>query len=93
MLKRCVRCKYLVEESPYKYYQRIKTGTDTKFYCRKCIKKQDVPYETPKKRKSKEVNKDEEFEKIIKKRKKGLELTEREIFTYGKWLRTGVIEI
>lgn len=48
--KRCYRCKCLEVESTYKWNIRTRYDLDAKFFCRKCVKKQDIPLE-PKKSK------------------------------------------
>ena len=73
MNRRCVRCLNLQEESSFKYFQRIKKDMDAKFFCRKCIKKQDMPYVKPKEKqsilKTECVNPVLEFEKLKAKEK------------------------
>jgi hypothetical protein len=89
-VKRCKRCKCLAEESSFKYFQRIKTGLD--FFCRKCFKKQDIPYEVPKKKiKVDLIDKERVLLKIIKKRNRGLDLNPDEITIWSRYLRKGVI--
>ncbi len=43
--KRCYRCKCLEAESTYKWNIRTRYDLDAKFFCRKCVKKQDIPFE------------------------------------------------
>ena len=67
MNRRCYRCKCLEEESPFKAKERMKKGGE-RFFCRKCIKKKDVPYEAIKTKTKKKMTLLEESEELKEKR-------------------------
>jgi len=61
MRKRCYRCKCLEEESSFKSNERMKRN-EKSFYCRKCIKKKDLPYEPVKLKVKKKISFLQEWE-------------------------------
>ena len=93
--KRCYRCKCLEVESTYKWNIRTRYDLDAKFFCRKCVKKQDIPLEPKKEKvikfdfkKVRDISYDELCMYLLEKREKNLPFDERESHLLGNMRRT-----
>lgn len=90
-IKRCKRCHCLSEESSYKYFIRIKTGFDTPYFCRKCFKKQDMPYIPPVKKEKIILEPLDELE-LLKKKKRLTPNQKKRMFSLTKNKLIGMYE-
>ena len=92
--KRCYRCHCLEIESTYKWNIRTRYDLSAKFFCRKCVKKQDVPLEMKEEKiikfdfkKVREISYDSMCMFLLEKQQLHYPLDRREIYILGNMKR------